>query len=559
MKGHKTKSKIGIKIPISFIILLFITTTSFASTSLVNKRPINPKFTSQEINNYITSLKDKFIDEELYEIYSNTFPNTLDTTVDYSPSNNDTFVITGDIKAMWLRDSSFQLIPYISFINKDEDLKNMIYNAIKRQVNSLLIDTYANAFNKDNSTASIFANDETYKRDDDDKAVKAMNNNIWERKYELDSSMSALHLHSEYFKESGDTSFIDEDYVIMLFKVIKMVADQSIGVDDENENWTYFFNRTTSESFDTLHQGRGNPGRTCGLIRSSFRGSDDATLLPYNIPENAFLVSVFTEVVEMLEEKIRELSEGKDQREEKFLEYSKSALENTKSNIDPNFVLDLIFISNSLTEMSKDIEDAIFTFGINNKNSDDEIDLDNSYYAYEVDCYGNSYFMDDANYPSLMSLPFFNYLNIDLSDTSKNGNEDIKLLKQHLWNNTKKRIYSEKYNPYYFKSNSNSNDEIEYEGVGSPHTKRNFIWPLGIIMRGLTSDNSNEIIHCIEMLKNSALKTGFIHESFDVNNSDNFSRDWFAWANSFFGHFINQVILKHPNLILKKENLEYKE
>ena len=143
-------------------------------------------FHSEIIENYIFSLSSKFKDKNLQNIFTNCYLNTLDTTIDFDPLNNDTFIITGDIKAMWLRDSSFQIFPYLKFCTKDENLNKMILGLFNRQLNCIKIDPYANAFNKDDSKSSIWKDDLTFKKNSEGKFINAMNNFLWERKYELD-------------------------------------------------------------------------------------------------------------------------------------------------------------------------------------------------------------------------------------------------------------------------------------------------------------------------------------------------------------------------------------
>ena len=147
------------------------------------------------------------------------------------------------------------------------------------------------------------------------------------------------------------------------------------------------------------------------------------------------------------------------------------------------------------------------------------------YFAHEIDGFGNFYFMDEPGYPNLISLPFFNFCS---------NNDEIYL-------NTRKRILSEK-NPFYVKGKFGP-------GESSSHGKRNFIWPLFTIMRGLTSNNKEEIKECLDLLIESGKNSGFIHESYDVDNVDNYTREWFAWANSFFGLFIDKIIKEYPELI----------
>ena len=155
---------------------------------MMNKRPEYEKrlFHSEVIDKYIDEMSQKIKDENLKQLFINCYPNTLDTTVEYDKDNFDTFIITGDIKAMWLRDSCFQIYPYLFHCSKDDNLKNMIKGTFNRQLNSILIDPYANAFNK-TELESPWINDLTYKRNNEGKYELAMNKKIWERKYELDS------------------------------------------------------------------------------------------------------------------------------------------------------------------------------------------------------------------------------------------------------------------------------------------------------------------------------------------------------------------------------------
>lgn len=85
-------------------------------------------------------------------------------------------------------------------------------------------------------------------------------------------------------------------------------------------------------------------------------------------------------------------------------------------------------------------------------------------FAFEVDGFGSAYFMDDANIPSLLSLPYLGY--VDKNDP--------------IYKNTRKFVLSE-YNPYFFKGEAG-------EGIGGPHVGPGYIWPMSIIMRVYTSD-----------------------------------------------------------------------
>jgi meiotically up-regulated gene 157 (Mug157) protein len=457
--------------------------------TLSGSRPLKPSFVSTEVNKYIAKMKPLFKDQELAKIFENTFPNTLDTTVEYDPKTGDTFIITGDIEAMWLRDSSFQIYPYLKFAKTDNALKTMILGLIRKQSDYVAIDPYANAF-KRLDKHSDWADDITYKMVNGTR-VPAMNDYLWERKYELDSTVSTLWLAYNFYEATGDTSFITADWINSLQVIIKMVGQQTQSTDEDvlNGGPQYFFQRKAYEPMDTLHQGVGNPGASCSLVRSAFRSSDDASLLPYNIAENAFLSTTFAKVAKML------AAASKGIR---------------------------VSLIEQLQAISKQIETNIYKYGV----FVDPITQE-KYFAYEIDCYGNHYFMDDPGYPSLTSLPFFGFL-----DTNN-----------EIYINTRKRILDSHKNPYYFKGKIG-------EGLGSPHSERGFIWPLYTIMRALTSNDEKEIAECITQLQITAEKTGFIHESVNVDDVKKYTRSWFAWANGFFGHLINTVIEKYPNLIL---------
>jgi meiotically up-regulated gene 157 (Mug157) protein len=146
-------------------------------------------------------------------------------------------------------------------------------------------------------------------------------------------------------------------------------------------------------------------------------------------------------------------------------------------------------------------------------------------YAYEVNGFGSFNLMDDANVPSLLSLPYLNAVKPN----------------DHLYTNTRKFVLSTE-NPFFFKGSAG-------EGIGGPHAGMDMIWSLSIIMRGLTSIDKNEIKKCLQMLKDSTAGTGFMHESFNKNNAAEFTRKWFAWANTLFGEFIIHTHQLHPELL----------
>ena len=458
--------------------------TRNGSRPAVDKRT----FVSEEIEKYIKEVTSKIKDVDIANIFTNCYPNTLDTTVDYNESNKDTFIITGDIKAMWLRDSSFQVYPYLKHCIKDKHLNSMMLGLFNRQIKCILLDPYANAFNKA-PKRSPWANDQTYKLVNGSK-VRAMNDNLWERKFELDSLMSPFFIMCKYYEITKDASFLTPDFYKALDSTFNVVEKEKRGTDDEDKDKgpEYTFQRSGLEPFDSQHQGRGNPCKTCGLVKCNFRNSDDATVFSYNIPENAMISSTFLSLADML----------------------------NKATTDKKDIV------NKLLKIGNEIKENIYKHGVIT-----DYTVDEQYFAFEVDGFGNSLFMDEPGYPSLISLPFLGFCKAN----------DVIFL------NTKKRILSDK-NPYYIVGKSGS-------GVASSHSYRKYVWPLFTLMQGITSFNKEEIKTCLDLLVTSAKSTGFMHESFHIDNPSQFTRSWFSWANSFFGVFIDSILEKCPELITK--------
>ena len=451
-------------------------TKSFAPNSFESKRPpiSERKFVSEAIEAKIIEMKKTIKDEELSWLFENCFPNTLDTTVTHKliAGKPDTFVITGDINAMWLRDSSAQVWPYLQFINQDKKLKDLIAGVINRQTKCILIDPYANAFN-DGPGESQWKND-----------ITDMKPELHERKWEVDSLCYPIRLAYGYWKTTNDVSVFDEDWKSAMELVLKTFKEQQ----RKEGKGPYKFMRETAWATDSLPLGGyGNPVNPVGLIVSSFRPSDDATIFPFLVPSNHFAVV-----------SLKQLSRI-------FIDVLK----------DKRLGMQCIILSS-------EIEDALNEYAV----------LDHLNYGkvfpYEVDGFGNKFFMDDANVPSLLSLPYLNAVSTD----------------DKVYQNTRKFILNNN-NPYYFEGNAGN-------GIGGPHAGLGKIWHLAVIMRGLTSQYEDEIFDCIKLLKSSHASTGFMHESFDKDDATKYTRSWFAWANTLFGEFILKVQKEHPHLLQKQ-------
>ncbi len=457
--------------------------TGFASSGFQNETkkylsqrvPVNErKFTSKAVEEKINEVGKLIVDPELKWLFQNCYPNTLDTTVRFTQKNGrpDTFVITGDIPAMWLRDSTAQVWPYLPLANKDKPLQDLLAGVINRQTQCILIDPYANAFN-DGPTGGGWENDLT-----------DMKPELHERKWEIDSLCYPVRLAYGYWKQTGDISCFDKDWEEAGRLILQTFREQQ----RKKNKGPYKFMRETAWQTDTVAgAGYGNPVRPVGLICSIFRPSDDATIYPFLIPSNFFAVTSLRQLAEM----------------------SEKILKNTS-------------FSAECIGLADEVEKALQDFAVAN-----HLDFGRMY-AYEVDGFGNQLFMDDANVPNLLSMPY-----LDLCDR-----------RDGIYQNTRKFVLSES-NPYFFKG--------KYaEGVGGPHVGLDMIWPMSIIMRAMTSDSEKEIAYCLKMLKNTNAGTGFMHEAFHKDDPEHFTRKWFAWANTLFGELIIKISNEHPGL-LKRE------
>ncbi len=429
------------------------------------------EFKSESVEATILRMKKVIKDPEIAWLFENCFPNTIDTTVHYKVIDGkpDTFVITGDIDAMWLRDSTAQVWPYLPLLEKDSHLKDMVAGLIYRQTKCINIDPYANAF-YDRPKESEWSKDAT--------AMKPM---LHERKWEIDSLCYAIRLAYHYWKNTGDTKPFDADWENSTKLILQTFKEQQ----RKENRGPYKFGRETSWSTDTVPgNGYGNPIKPNGLIASVFRPSDDATIYPFLIPSNLFAVISCRQLAEMLK----------------------------AMNKDKN-------IATGLEALATEVETAVNDFGIYSHPEFGDI------YAFEVDGFGNYLLMDDAGIPGLVSMPYLDSVSVD----------------DPVYINTREFAFSDS-NPYFFKGKAG-------EGLGSPHTLIDQIWPMGIIARAITSTDEAEIIAQIKLLKSTHNHTGFMHESFDKDNPANFTRKWFAWVNTLFGELILKLEHERPALL----------
>lgn len=419
-----------------------------------------PKILLEKAAELETKVKAKY--PALAPMIQQCFLNTIKTTVQQL-EDGSYFVITGDIPAMWLRDSAAQLKPYIKYANEDEDLKAILRSVIAKHAFYINLDPYANAFN-----AKEKINEHGYK-----DTTNFESKWVWERKYEVDSLCAALYLSHEYYITTKDTSIFTSEFKKMIETIVA-----TFKTEQHHETSPYFFMREDCVPTDTLvNQGKGRPVNYTGMTWSGFRPSDDACTFGYLIPSNMMAVVALRYAAEMVK-----------------AGFSDEVLE-----------------KECLT-LAAEIDDGIQTYGIVDHYKYGKI------YAYETDGFGNYNLMDDANSPSLLAIPYLGYA--DKNDP--------------IYQNTRKFILS-KDNPYYYEGTC-------AKGIGSPHTPKNYIWHISLTMQILTSTNPEEITECLNTIANSHAGTNFMHEGFDVNNPANFTREWFAWANTLFAQMVETLV-----------------
>ena len=293
-------------------------------------------------------------------MFANCYPNTLESTVHYRviDGEDDTFVYTGDIPAMWLRDSGAQVWPYVQLAAKDEKLRKMLRGVILRQLKCINIDRYANAFN-DGPTGAGWQSDAT-----------DMQKDVFERKYEIDSLCYPVRLAYWYWLVTGDVSIFGDVWLQAVENILKTFKEQQ----RKDGLGPYHFYRVTDRTYETVGWGGyGAPVKPVGLIASVFRPSDDRTSLPFLVPSNFMAVSSLKKMAEIL----------------------------TKVNAQKAKAAEC-------TDLAAEVEGALKQYAVVDHPKYGKI------YAFEVDGFGNRLLMDDANVPSLLGMGYLG--DVDLND-----------------------------------------------------------------------------------------------------------------------------------------------
>jgi meiotically up-regulated gene 157 (Mug157) protein len=475
-------------------------------------------------------------DADLAQIFRNAFPNTLDTTVlwhvdgvtthaqksslirDRGKWDRDaahSFIVTGDINAEWLRDSTNQLAQYQPLTKSAPEINSLLLGAINTQAEFVIASPYCNAFQPPDPARlpPVHSGQDDYVHPAYEPSV------VFECKYELDSLANFLSLTNQYHTSTGgSTTFLTNRWFKALESLLHVLDEQArptynrqTGEYERNE---YTFSRWTRLGTETLNlaESTGNPlADGTGLIRSAFRPSDDATIFGFLIPANAMMSVELRRTSQVLE----------------------AAAANPKHAKESTWLLQ---VSQDLLGRADTIKAGIYEHAVVTHPEFGQV------FAYEVDGFGSRLLMDDANIPSLLSLPLLGF--VDAAD--------------RVYQNTRRMILSQRGNPYFLRG-------ANFSGIGGPHIGPRNAWPMSVLVQAMTtsdsdseSDSGAEILDCLGRVKNVSI-FGLVNESVDVHtgvktDGDGMTRSWFAWANSVFAQTLLYLVEKRPELVLKADD-----
>ncbi|PMB69317.1 Meiotically up-regulated 157 protein [Beauveria bassiana] len=268
--------------------------------------------------------------------------------------------------------------------------------------------------------------------------------------------------------------------------ILRLLRDQSESSWSDDWKFVSYYNWTgTSGSLSppVPNGGNGEPKFANGLVASSHRPSDDLCVFNFITSDNA-MISVELALVADVLDKI-----GAEKK-----------------------------MASQARRFSGIIKKAIW----------DNTRTSNGIFAYETNGYGGMYIMDDANVPSLLSLPYLGFL-------PRNDSTYIK---------TKDAMLS-RMNPYYAEGKI-------FKGVGGPHVNATYPWPMSQISAIFGTDDDGEIAERLALIMENTSGLGLIHESINIYNASDYSRPWFAWANSYFAELVLDLAERKPGLIFKK-------
>ena len=430
------------------------------------QRPPPPcrTFYSKDLEDTIFRLESTIADPDLFRLFENTYPNTLDTAVKWTgyawtdeagsafSDEELAFIITGDMygkisqdnvkanknsNAMWLRDSANQILSYLpllQFSSSAGSIASLFRGVINIQSRYIKISPYCHAFQPPAESNITLQRNFAYTRN---KVHPPYNQSLtFDCKWELDSLASFLQLSSEYYNSTGDIDPFSKykwvDTVEVILQAVEAMRTGTYTPDGHIAPSGYTMTGQTDRATETTsNNGLGNPIKAgTGLVRSTFRPSDDATIFQFLIPSNMMFA--------------------------RYLESAALIMNNLQTKRSSSLAVEM-------REMASSIRAGISKYGVISH------PLFGAMYAFEVDGYGSQNIMDDANLPSLLSASLMGYVSP----------------RHEVYLNTRLFALSEE-NPYWM------HGEV-ISAIGGPHNGPTKAWPLAGIVRILTSENGDEI------------------------------------------------------------------
>ncbi|KAL0935535.1 DUF1237 domain-containing protein [Colletotrichum truncatum] len=482
-------------------------------------RPECRTFNLPAMESLLTRMKSVIKDPDLYRLFENAYPMTLDSMVKWRGYANETneetgetkvtdmeltYVITGDIDALWLRDSASQVYSYLPLLeaSKDKDsLASLWRGLINAHSRYIVISPYCHAFQPPPESGIPPTHNGAYTHNHPMPAYDPKK--VFDCKWELDSLASFLQLSVAYAEKTGDWEFFGKyGWVDAVEAAVDAAGAMRLGTYSkegkvEKSAWT--FTGWTNRGSETLtNDGLGNPIKENGMVRTAFRPSDDACIFQFLVPANMMWA--------------------------KYLESASEIMEKLKDERAQN-------LTAAMREQAFGIRQGIEKDAIVHRPGFGDI------FAYEVDGYGGANLMDDANVPSLLAMPLWNFVQSKFKLPTPPPGEKKKDYAK-VYHNTRKYVLSDA-NSYFMRGPVIS-------AVGGPHVGPGKAWPMAAVIAAITAydpisgvkDVEKEVEEQLAMVLDSTAGTGVLHESVNSWSESDWTRAWFGWANGLFGELV---------------------
>ncbi|KAJ7436822.1 Six-hairpin glycosidase-like protein [Mycena latifolia] len=445
-------------------------------------------FNSTAVEKVIADMKARLKDPDLARLFENTFPNTLDTTVKYfNATENLAFIITGDITAQWLRDTANQFAHYTPLLSSDPGLAALVKGVINNEARYVAAYPYCGAFQPPPESGLPLSHNDY--ADGVTVSPPVDNATVFECKYELDSLCGFLKLSRSYYGATNDASFMNANWYAAIDQIFRVIDEQSQATFDVDFNYISYYNWTGGSGSlqpPVNNKGYGEPKAYTGMVGTHHRPSDDLSMFAFLTPANAMLSVELGHLADIL-----------------------AASGHANAGAGRN-------ISKQATVWSRRVKEAVW-----------ETTLVDNIFAYETNGFGGRYVMDDANVPSLLSLPYLGFLD-----------------KHHPAYLATRKLLLSRGNPYYAAGRN-------FSGVGGPHKDVWHPWPMSHISAIFGTDEDADILRSLYLVANNTEGLGLIHEAQSIYAAGDYTRPWFAWANSYFAEMLLDLAKRKPGLIFK--------